>query len=69
MEAKEFESLKAKFVKVFASVPMPLRREIIAVIKDQPLTWEVAYLEIQNDTVNAKNILKFLKEIGVLTND
>ncbi len=66
MEAKEFELLKSKFIKTFASVPMPLRKEIIAIIKDQPITWEVAYLEIQHNTQNAKNILQQLKEVGVL---
>jgi len=65
MESKEFELLKSKFIKAFASVPMPLRKEIIAIVKDQPVTWEVAYLEIEHDTANAKTILKQLKEIGV----
>ncbi len=66
MDNKEFELLKAQFIKVFASIPLPLRKEITAVVNDKPITWEVAYLEVNNNGANAKVILKQLKEIGVL---
>lgn len=66
MNKEEYEILKAKFFKLFASVPTPLRGEIIAVVDDEPISWAVAYLELKEDTGKAKTILSRLKQIGLL---
>ena len=66
MDTKEYEVLKAKFLKLIASVPLPLREEIIAVIDDRSLSWVAVYGEIKQDTDNAKNILNHLKKIGLV---
>lgn len=66
MDEKEYEVLKAKFLKLLASVPIPLKGEIIAVIDDQGISWNAAYGEIIQDTPNAKTILTHLKNMGVL---
>jgi predicted transcriptional regulator len=44
------ENEKAKFLKIFGNIPESLRRDIIAVIEEKPYTWNVAYIEIKNDT-------------------
>lgn len=62
----EYEVLKAKFLKLIASVPLPLRSEIIAIVDKKPVSWDAAYGEIKQDTNNAKTILLCLKRIGVL---
>lgn len=66
MNKEEYELLKAKFLKLFASVPFPLREEIIAVAENQPFSWSAAYGEIKNDTDKAQVILTHLKQIGLL---
>jgi len=66
MDKKEYQLLKAKFLKTVASVPLPLREEIIAVVDDQTVSWNAACGEIKQDTKKAKEILKHLKEIGLL---
>lgn len=66
MDKTEFEVLKAKFLKMFANVPIPLRNEIIVLIDDKPLSWNVAYAEIKHESKNAKLILEHLKEIELL---
>lgn len=63
---KEYKNLKAKFLKLIANVPLPLRNEIIALIDEKTISWDVAYGEIQNDTKNTKTILNNLKKIGLL---
>ena len=64
---KEDKILKAKFLQLIASVPKPLRNEIIAVIDDDPpYSWNSAYGEIMSDTPTGKKILKKLKAIKVL---
>ena len=66
MEKLEYEVLKAKFLKLIANVPFPLREEIIAVADNQPVSWNVAFGEIKQDTGKAQEILKHLKQIGLL---
>ena len=66
MEKKEYEQLKAKFLKLFANVPLQLRQEIIAVVDDESLSWSVASVEIKKDTKKALIILEHLKKIGLV---
>ena len=39
-----------KFNRMFANIPIPLRQEIVAVVDDQPMTFNVIYLELKNNT-------------------
>ena len=65
MDKDEYEVLKAKFLKLFASVPFPLREEIIAMVDNHTFSWSAAYGEIKQDTDKAKIILTHLKQIGL----
>lgn len=60
MDAKE------RFFKVYANLPINLREEVIIVIKDEPISWRVAYLEISNDTKLGKIILEKLDALEVI---
>ena len=60
------EELKRKFFKVFASVPDPLRDEIVVLIGDDSYTWRTANAEIEHNTEKAKMILKQFQKIGVV---
>ncbi len=48
---------KDDFFRVYSNLPMDVRKEIILVVGDKPITWNVAYDEISNDTVLGKTIL------------
>lgn len=52
---------KARFLKVYANLPIKLREEIILAIDDsggkKPISWNVAYIEIENETTLGKEIL------------
>ncbi|MEK6954466.1 MAG: hypothetical protein AABX01_05630 [Candidatus Micrarchaeota archaeon] len=63
---EDLETLRPSFLKLFASVPGPLRGEIIAVVDEQTYSWFSAYLEISNNTEKGNKILKFLKEASLL---
>jgi len=55
---------REEFKKVYANIPLNLREEIILVLKDRgPITWNVAYLEIEQSTELGKEILKKLDSI------
>lgn len=58
--------LKAKFFQVYANLPLGSRREIIAVISGEPITWQVAKLEIELNTLKGKEILDQLIELKIL---
>ena len=52
---------REEFLKTYANIPINLRQEIVLVLKDkEPITWNVAYLEINQDTKLGKEILKKL---------
>ncbi len=66
MEKKEYEQLKARFLKLFANVPFQLRQEIIAVVDDESLSWSVACVELKKDTKKAYIILEYLQKIRLI---
>lgn len=65
LRADEFARLSAKYTELFAGVPAPLRREVIAVVNGEPYSWESAYLEIKNATATGKALIEQLKTIGL----
>ena len=58
---------KERFLKIYANLPVNLRNEIIAVLPNVgPVTWNVAYLEISNDTELGKKILEKLSNFKII---
>lgn len=58
---------KEKFLKVYANLPINLRDDIVLVLKDKgPLTWNVAYVEINNDTKLGEIIFKKLVQLKII---
>lgn len=58
---------REKFLKIYANLPLGVRQEIILVLEDnRPITWDVAFLEVDNDTELSKIILKKLENLGII---
>ncbi len=57
---------KAKFIGVYSNLPLGVRREIIAVIDEQPISWNAAFIEIKNDTEFGEKIINKLISMGIL---
>ena len=57
---------KHRFLKVFSNLPIDIRKEIILVIDDQPITWNVAYGEIEAETELGERILNKLIELELI---
>ena len=53
-------NLGERFYKVYRNLPLGIREETILVINDDPITWKVAKLEIDNKTPISKQILEKL---------
>lgn len=60
------QDLKSQFLKVYADLPLSLREEIVLVLEDKPITWNVAFFEVKNDTENSKIILGKLKKLEII---
>lgn len=59
--------MKDQFFKVYANLPLNLRPEIVLVLPERgPITWNVAYTEINNDTKLGEVILQKLKELKII---
>lgn len=56
----------SRFMCVYSNLPLKLRREIIAVIDGEPITWNVAYQEIVHGTEKGKKILEKLIKLKII---
>ena len=65
-QATDYGVLKAKFLKLYANIPSPLRVEIVAVVDNDSFSWAACKAEIEHDTEKAQVILRQLQKIGVL---
>jgi len=64
------EEKREKFLRAFANLPLNTRKEIILVLEEggvkQPITWEVVYFEIKNNTPRSGRILEKLQELNLI---
>ena len=60
------EESRENFLRAYANLPLNTRKEIILVLEKEPITWQVAYLEIRNNTPRSKKILEKLEELKII---
>jgi hypothetical protein len=61
----DLETLRAKFLKAYASVPEKLRGDIIAVVEDRTYSWDAIFVEASGKTRLGDKLIKKLEEIGL----
>jgi len=59
---------KQRFLKVYSTLPLGVRQEIVAVLGDSvgPVTWEVAYIVVENSTELGDEILERLVNMDII---
>lgn len=58
---------REKFLKIYANLPLGVRQEIILVLDDnRPITWDVAFVEVNSDTDLSKIILEKLSKLEII---
>ena len=57
---------KEKFLQIYANLPLAVRNEIVVVLGDEPMTWNAARIEIENDTQKGEEILKQLTQMEII---
>lgn len=55
-----------RFMKVFSNLPIEERNQVVVVIDDQPISWNMAYNEIRHKTELGKKISKKLIELNII---
>jgi len=55
-----------KFMGIYSNLPIKTRKEIVVVLDGEPISWDVAYKEIKNNTEMGKKTLKKMEELKIL---
>lgn len=59
--------LKEIFLKTYANIPLNLRDDVVLVLEGKgPISWNVAYIEVINNTDLGKKILAELHELKII---
>lgn len=57
---------KEKFLKIYANLPISARQEIILTLDNKPISWDVAFFEIDNNTPLSPEILEKLEKLEII---
>lgn len=57
---------KERFYRTYDNLPLNVREEVVAVINEEPITWRVAKLEIDQNTEMAEQILNKLAAMDII---
>lgn len=57
---------RTKFLKIYANLPLNERDRVIVIIDNEPLTWNAAWIEVDNETPRGKEILEKLIQLKII---
>lgn len=63
VEAKQFLD---RFMKVYSNLPIEERKLPVAVVDDNPINWNMAYIEIKHNTVLGGRIAEQLVGLKII---
>ena len=55
-----------RFMKVYASLPLPERELTVIVIDNKPISWNRTHIEIKNKTELGNQIQKRLEDLDII---
>ncbi len=59
-------SIRERFLRAYANLPLGTRDEIVATINGDPVTWKVVYFEVAQNTPRGKEILEQLEKLNII---
>lgn len=59
-------SLRERFYRVYANIPLSLRQEVVLVLEDETISWKIAKLEIDNKTKIGEQVLQKLNALELI---
>ena len=63
---KDENGLREIFLKIYSDIPLNIRKEIVLVLDKEPITWNVAYVEVLNYNEKSKRILNLLRGLKII---
>jgi hypothetical protein len=73
MAGEENDRLRENFLKVYSNLPLNTREETILVQEGEndkrikePVSWQVVYFEVKNNTLKGEHFLSLLHKIGLI---
>jgi len=57
---------RERFYKIYSNLPLNLRDEIVVIIENEPYSWKVAKLEIDEQTKLGEKILEKLEKLEII---
>jgi len=63
---KDESDMAVRFMKIYANLPLEERSQVVVVLNEEPISWEVARNEIIHNTKKGKEILKKLKKLNII---
>ena len=57
---------KSLFKRIYADLPLGLRKEIVVIVGGEPMTWNAASIEVENNTKKGSEILDRLSQLDIL---
>mgnify|MGYP001567627191 CR=1 FL=1 len=54
---------KERFIKIYANLSLDVRKEIVLVLDDKPVSWNVAFFEINYNTELSRTILEKFEQL------
>ena len=66
MIQRTIEQLHTDYLKMFLNLPLIIRKDIIAVIDECPMSYNVCYLEIKSKTEMSERILRYLEKLDLV---
>jgi len=60
------DDLRATFFSVYGNIPLDLRKTIVFIVDGEPISWNVAYLEILTKSKRCNTILEGLRRLQLI---
>lgn len=57
---------KERFSTIYVNLPLGVRKEVVLVLDDQPISWEVAFAEVSSGTELSERILEKLEHLAII---
>lgn len=54
------------FFRVYSGLPIEERKMVVVVLDDEPISWNLAKVEIKNNTSRGKKIIEILKKLDII---
>ncbi|MBN2095391.1 MAG: hypothetical protein JW727_05055 [Candidatus Aenigmarchaeota archaeon] len=56
----------SRFFRVYDNIPITARKELVLIVDDKPVSWDIAYIEIEAKTPLGAKIFKKLVELDFI---